>query len=80
MEIGIQGSILAPTLYKGLDTHQHSKNHKIRGYSKGNSHVLEIVEKGVFLAEKAMILDFFGGEIRGTVSQICESELHVFLE
>ena len=39
--------------------HQHSKNHKIRGYSKGNSHVLEIVEKVVFLAEKAMISDFF---------------------
>ena len=30
MEIGIRGSIQAPTLYKGLDTHQHSKNHKIR--------------------------------------------------
>ena len=53
----IQESILAPTLYKGLDTHQHSKRHKIRGYSKGNLHVLEIVEKGVFLAEKAMILE-----------------------
>ena len=39
--------------------HQHSKNLKIRGYSKGNSHVLEIVEKVVFLAEKAMISDFF---------------------
>ena len=59
MEIGIQASILAPTLYKGLDMHQHSKKHKIRGYSKGNSHVLEIVEKVVFLAEKAMISDFF---------------------
>ena len=55
MEIGIQGSIPAPSLYKGLDTHQHSKNHKSRGYSKGNSHVLEIVEKGVFHAEKATI-------------------------
>ena len=55
MEIGIQGSILAPKLYKGLDTHQHSKKHKIRGYSKENLHVLEILEKGVFLAEKAMI-------------------------
>ena len=61
MEIGIQGSILAPTLYKGLDTHTHSKKHKIRGYSKGNSHVLEIVEKGIFLAEQAMISDFFFG-------------------
>ena len=80
MEIGIQGSILAPTLYKGLDTHQHSKKHKIRGYSKGNSHVLEIVEKGIFLAEQAMISDFFFLEIRGTVSQTCKSELHVFLE
>ena len=80
MEIGIQGSILAPTLYKSLDTHQHSKNHIIRGYFKGNLHVLEIVEKKVFLAEKAMISEFFQGEIRGTVSQICESELHVFLE
>ena len=57
MEIGIQGSILAPSLYKGLDTHQHSKNHKIKGYSKGNSYVLEIVEKGVFFAEKAMIAE-----------------------
>ena len=80
MEIGIQGSILAPTLYKGLDMHQHSKKHKIRGYSKGNSHVLEIVEKVVFLAEKAMISEFLLLEIRGTVSQICESELHLFLE
>ena len=60
-----------PTLYKGLDTHQHSKNHKIRGYSKGNLHALEIGEKGVFLAEKAMISDFFLFEKRGTVSQIC---------
>ena len=54
MERGRQGSIPAPSLYKGLDTHQHSKKHKIRGYSKGNLHVLEIVEKGVFLAEKAV--------------------------
>ena len=80
MEIGIQGSILAPKLYKGLYTHQHSKKHKIRGYSKGNLHVLEIVEKGIFLAEQAMISELFFLEIRGTVSQICESELHVFLE
>ena len=55
MKIGIQGSILAPTLYKGLDMHQHSKKQKIRGYYKGNLHVLNIVEKGVFLADKAMI-------------------------
>ena len=80
MEIGIQGSILAVTLYKHLDPHQHSKKHKIRGYSKGNSHVLEIVEKEVFLAEKAMISDFFLCRNKGYCFQICESELHVFLE
>ena len=39
--------------------HQHAKKHKIRGYSKGNSHVLEIVEKVAFLGVKAMISEFF---------------------
>ena len=58
----IKGSIPAPLLYKGLGTHQQSKKHEIRGYSEGNSHVLEIVKKGVFLAEKDVIF-----EIRGNI-------------
>ena len=39
-----------------------------------------MVEKVVFLAENAMISEKKIGTVRGTVSQICESELHVFLE
>ena len=54
--LACHSSIPVPSLYNGLGRHQHSKKHKIRGYTEGNSHVLEIVEKGVFLAEKAMIL------------------------
>ena len=55
----------APSLYKALGTHQRSKNHKIRGYYEGNSHVLEVVKRGVFFAYKSVIL-----EIRGTIQPI----------
>ena len=48
--------IPAPSLYKAFGTHQRSKKHEIRGYYKENSHVLEIMKKGVFFAEKSAIL------------------------
>ena len=37
MEIGIQGSIPAPSLYKGLDTHQHSNKNNLTTLSEGNA-------------------------------------------
>ena len=51
----------APHSIRLWSTHQCSKNHQISGYHKGNSHVLEMMKKGVFLAEQSVIL-----EIRGT--------------
>ena len=35
MEIGIQGSIPTPSLYKGLGTHQRSKKHEIQTILRG---------------------------------------------
>ena len=54
----IQGNAPALSLYKALDTHDQE-------HQEGNSHVPEIVKKGVFLAEKAVIL-----EIRGTIFNV----------
>ena len=67
-ERGGGGGIPTPSLYKVLGTHQHSKNHEIRGQYGRNSYVLEIVKKGVFLHRKMRDLkkkdDIFNRSIR----------------
>ena len=40
-----KGEGLAPSLYEVLGTHQHSKNHEIRGQYWRNLHVLEFVKR-----------------------------------